>query len=194
MTNPTVDIATTESASIVAGDTLKWKRTDLSQDYPNSAWVLSYQLRPEAGGAAITFNASNDGADYLVSVAAATTATWAPGVYYWAAYATKGATSERVRVDAGTLRILPNLAASQAENRTHAKIVLDAIEAVIQGRATKDQNSYAIAGRSLDRTPIPDLILLRDRYKAEYARELKAERIANGMGGGGQVLVRFGRG
>jgi hypothetical protein len=69
--------------------------------------------------------------------------------------------------------------------------VLDAIEAIIEKRSTKDQDSYSIQGRSLGRTPIADLILLRDRYRAEWVREQRAERIRNGLGHSGVVKVRF---
>lgn len=51
--------------------------------------------------------------------------------------------------------------------RGHAQRVLDAIEAVIEKRATKDQESYTIAGRSLSKTPISELLKLRDAYKEE---------------------------
>lgn len=54
---------------------------------------------------------------------------------------------------------------------THATKVLAAIEAVIEGRATVDQQSYTIEGRTLQRTPMQDLLLLRDRYKREVAQE-----------------------
>ena len=49
------------------------------------------------------------------------------------------------------MTILPNLADTNADLRSHAKIVLDSLEAVIQGRANMDQSSMSIAGRSLSR-------------------------------------------
>jgi hypothetical protein len=68
---------------------------------------------------------------------------------------------------------------------------LDAIEATIEGRASKDQESYSIQGRSLARTPIADLILLRGKYKAEYVQMQRAEKLRNGLGHGGNIKVRF---
>ena len=61
---------------------------------------------------------------------------------------------------------------------------------MIQNRATKDQESYSIQGRSLARTPIADLIALRSQYKAELVREERAERIKNGLGHSGIIKVR----
>ena len=40
----------TEPATIVAGDQVKWKRTDLGTDYPNTAYSLRYSSRLEGTG------------------------------------------------------------------------------------------------------------------------------------------------
>jgi hypothetical protein len=55
-----------------------------------------------------------------------------------------------------------------------------------------DQSSMSIAGRSLSRTPLPDLMELRDRYKAEYLKEIKLARIRNKQGSGNTIKVKFG--
>ena len=77
--------------------------------------------------------------------------------------------------------------------RSHAKIVLDAIEAVIENRANIDQSSMSIAGRSLSRMSIDDLLTFRARYKAEYLKEVKQARIKNGRGSGNTIKVNFGK-
>ena len=40
----------TEPATIVVGDQVKWKRTDLGTDYPNTAYSLRYSSRLEGAG------------------------------------------------------------------------------------------------------------------------------------------------
>jgi hypothetical protein len=62
---------------------------------------------------------------------------------------------------------------------------------VIQGRATEDADSLSLAGRSISKIPLTELVAFRDAYKREYAAEQKAERIASGMGHSGKVRVRF---
>ena len=184
------DIPTTEPDEIVAGDTLKWKRS--VADYPaDDGWTLKYSFRSKDAVFEITSTA--DGADHSISVAAATTAGYTPGEYYWTAYATKG--TERYRIAYGRCRVVADLAAEGYgyDPRSHVKRVLDAIEAVIEGRASKDQMSYSIAGRTLSRTPIADLLKLRSFYKTEYEREVRAERIRQGLSGGGRILTRFTR-
>ena len=182
-----VDIATNEPFKFVSGDRLQWKRS--FSDYPASTWTLAYTLL-HATLAKITITASADGDDHSVDESAATTAAWAAGTYNWKAFVTNVAI--RHQVDEGQIIIEPDYASlTNYDARVHAEKVLAAIEAVIEGRATKDQESYTIEGRTLQRTPIPDLIVLRDKYKAEVGGLRKAERIANGLDGGNTIKVRF---
>lgn len=182
------NIPTNEPQELVAGDTWEWTRS--LADYPAPTWSLVYHFHKSGN----TFNvtATTSGTDHAVTIAKGTTANYVAGTYMWDAYVDNG--TKRYRVDSGTLIVLPDLTTGTAtDRRSHAKITLDAIEAVIEGRAAKDQESYSINGRSLSRTSIPDLLVLRDRYKAEVALETRADRINNGLGHKGRVLVRFGR-
>ena len=180
-----------EPAEIVAGDRIAWKRTDLGSDYVPASYSLSYSARLENNAdSEIVITASEVGSDYVVEVAASVSKNYRSGTYHWQAYITRTADNERVTVDSGTFKVLNDRANSNADPRNHIKIVLDNIEAVIQNRASKDQENYSIQGRSLSRTPIADLIMLRDRYKAELVREERAERIKNGLGHSGIIKVR----
>lgn len=183
-------IPTNEPLELRAGDTWQWRREDLA-DYPAPTWVLTYRFVNASGAFEVV--AAPDGSAHAVTVAASTTAGRTAGTYAWAAQVVNG--SEKHTVDQGTLKVLPNLfagtAAAAADLRTHARKVLEAIEAVIEGRATLDQQEYTIGGRSLKRTPIADLLKLRNFYKAELEGELAAERLANGLGIGRKIQVRL---
>lgn len=184
----TAGIPTTEPQSVNAGDTIQWERQDLTDYLPADGWALSYVLINSA--AKITISATTSGTGYAVTVAAATSATYAAGVYAWQAYVTK--TTERFKVDEGTMEVLPNFAAATTyDSRSHVKTVLDAIEAVIESRASVDQESYSIMGRSLKRTPMADLLKLKDRYKALYLAEQNAENAKNGKAGKNRILARL---
>jgi len=177
-----------EPEELIAGDRLAWKRTDLNTDYDNSLYTLKYSARLEGTGATeIEITASASGNDYLIEVAAAVTAVYTAGTYHWQAYITRDSDSERVTIEDGTFKVIANRDSATTDPRTHAKITLEAIEAVIESRATKDQMSYTIAGRSLDRMEIDDLLKFRGVYRAEVAAELRA---ANGKGNQ-KVLVRL---
>ena len=69
--------------------------------------------------------------------------------------------------------------------------IASSIQAVIEGRATRDQESYSIAGRSLSRTPLEELHKFEAIYKSRVFQEEQNERMKRGQGTGGQVKVGF---
>ena len=117
-----------------------------------------------------------------------TSTDWAPGTYDVQGVAEKGA--ERYTVEVGRTDILPDLSII-TDSSSHVKKVLDAIEATLEGTASKEQESYEIAGRSLKNRSIEELLMLRDRYKQEWALEEKAIALANGTFSN-TIKVRFG--
>ena len=188
----TDNVPTTEPATIVAGDLLQWKRTDLGTDYANGSYTLSYKARLEGtGSTVITITASASGDDYLVSVGQSTTASYTAGDYRWQAYITRNSDSERLTIDSGTFEVAANRSASTADPRSHAKTMLDKLESILEGRADGDVAAYSINGRSLTKLDITDLLMWRDRYRADYLREVHRERALNGTATGSTVVARF---
>ena len=184
------DIPTTEPTEARAGDTWKWTKT--LADYPASeGWALTYRFKSATAAFEVAASASGD--DYSVTVAATTTDDIAAGFYTWVAQVSLA--GEKYTVDSGPFTVNPDFhtgtASAAYDGRSHARIVLDAIEAVIEGRASRDQEAYEIAGRSLKRTPIADLLKLRQHYKAELAAEEAAQRIANNVGAGRKIQFRL---
>lgn len=179
--------------TLIAGDTLQFEKS--VPDYPASAgYTLKYRLVPRTGaGTAIVVTASASGADYVVNELPATTATWAPGFYSWSSWVEKA--SERRTLESGQIEIKPDPATTGAplDSRSHARKVLDAIEAVLEGRASVDQQEVTLAGRSLKLTPIADLLALHDKYVAMVRREDDAARVAAGLPSRNRVLTRFSR-
>lgn len=177
-----------EPARLVVGDRWAWKRADLSADYPTATYSLKYSLRLAGTTASeIEITAAETGGEYVVEVPSATTAAYTAGTYLWQAYIVRTADSERVAVGSGVLEVENNADADTSDPRSHARKVLDAIEAVIESRASKDQEEYSINGRSLKRTPMEDLMKLRNTYRAEVRAE---DRRANGNGSR-KLLMRF---
>lgn len=178
-----------EPDALRVGLTWQWRREDLP-DYPASTYTLTYRFRGASAG--FTFNASADGTNHAVTVAAATTSGYTPGVYTGVGYVTTGSTV--IEVWRGTLTVLPAL--SSGDGRTHVRIVLDAIEAVIEGRAShsdleKEITTGAGTSRRLRHMPFADLLLLRETYKRYEAQEIAAEKITSGRPGGRKIVTRF---
>lgn len=171
-------IPTSEPVKLNAGDTWRWTRA--LPDYPADAWVLKYRLKSATGG--VEFTAVADGAVHSIAVSAGVTEDVAPGRYQWQAWVEAG--DLRVTVGRGDVEVLPNLRGNEPgtslDARTHARRTLDAIEAVLESRASMDQMAYAINGRSLSRTPIADLLKLRRLYADEVRAEEAGRRLAAG--------------
>lgn len=185
----TAPVPTTEPSELRAGLTWAWTRDDLA-DWPATTWTLTYWCKVlGTGGQKFSIVASANGTGYSVSVTAATTAGYTAGDYSWVAVASAG--SESYEVDRGTFKLLPKYNADAAlDDRSHARIMLDAIEALLQNRATKDQQEYTIGTRSLKRMTKDELESWRDKYLAEVFAEENAERARNGQGGS-QLVYRL---
>jgi|SaaInlV_200m_DNA_3_1039701.scaffolds.fasta_scaffold01866_3 hypothetical protein len=184
--------ATTEPYEFTAGDRVAWKRTDLGTDYDNSLYTLTYEAKSDqAGSASVTITATASGSDYLIEILHSTTAGYTADGYHWDAYITRDSDSARVKVDSGTWIVKENLDGSTVDPRGHTQKVLEAIESVIEGRASKGQESLTVEGMTLVRTPIEDLLVLHSKYKAMYAQEKRAERARNGKKHSGKIYTRF---
>lgn len=168
-----------EPARFVAGETLRWTKS-LAEYSAADGWQLDYYFR-SAAGAGFDVTASADGSSWSVTVAAAATAPLAAGDVTWQAWVSKGA--EKYIVDDGTAAVERGLAGTPAgsavDTRSRTKRILDAIDAMIEGKATLDQQEYTVdtgaGSRSLRRIPLPDLIQLRETYAQLYSRELRTK-------------------
>ena len=178
-----------EPEKLTAGVTWKWKKT--LSDYPASEWSLCYYLRKDGAGIS-TFNASADGDTFETTVTAVHSALVDAGVYDFIGIVSKG--TEKYLVFDGIVEVLPNPTASAAyDPRTHARRVLDLIEAAMEGRIPNGMESYVIGGRSINKIPLRELRELYEKYKQDVEQEVQAERLANGRRSGKNIGVRFGR-
>jgi hypothetical protein len=155
---------------LVAGDTWAWEIADPA-DYPSATYTLAYALAPEAGGAVVEVEAEAPSPVAVAfAVAAADTAALATGRWRWSLVATDPVLETRATIASGSFEVLPDPLAA-GDTRSPARRVLDAIEATIAGKVTKDAQTYAIEGRSISRSPLPELLAARDRYAAMVRRE-----------------------
>lgn len=182
---------------LTAGDT--WDFTTIVEGYPaTDGWVLNYYLTPYTTGIQVVLTATTaaDGTSYRIQKSPVESALIAAGDYTWTARVEKA--GSEITVSQGLVTIEPQVAGRTSfDGRSSARRIFEAIEAVIEGRASRDQEEYTIAGangsRQLKRTPIADLLVLRDRYKAEVESEENAAAIASGLSNPRVFGVRFNR-
>lgn len=186
------DISTTEPQEIIAGDTLTWEKS--LSNYPASAgYTLKYRLINATNIIDIATVASGDA--HLVNVSASTTASYPPGTYTWTSYVEKGSggSLERYTIMTGTIIVKPSLATQAAgyDTRSHVKRVLDALEAMIEGKATRDAQSIRIGDKEISKMSPQELIKWRSYYVRLYQQELAAEKLNKGLATGRKILTRF---
>jgi len=170
---------------IYAGDTLLLSIS--VGDYPaDQGWSLTYEFRKK-DGALISFTSTASGSSHAFTVDKDTTLVWTPGAYKGVSYATDG--TQRFTVWSGNLTVNADLS-TQVENydtRTHAEKALEAINATLEGKASRDVLNTTIAGQSISRMTFRELL----EAKAYYESIVRQEQVQANGGEGNQILVRF---
>lgn len=112
------------------------------------------------------------------------------GLYQWQAILALSDGAERI-IDEGRVTITADLRSASAghEARGFAERMVAMIEAVLENRATLEQRRYQINNRSLERTPVADLMKLRTQFRAQMSAE--QARRAGRSPFGRTVYVRF---
>jgi hypothetical protein len=181
-----------EPLKIVVGDFIQWKKTALAETYPPALYSASYVARIAAGTNAEIQIAAVERSDYyLFTASSATSAAFAAGFYHWQLEVVQTSSGNRVVVERGEFEIIQDLDNSGADPRTHAEIMLNKIESLLQGRADKDVSSYSIQGRSIAKMSIVDLLQWRDYYRKEVSKERRDNAIALGKKTKTTMKVRF---
>jgi hypothetical protein len=185
-------------AQIRAGDTVKWRddagRDNLGAPIDSSSWALAYYLRTNTAseGATVTGTAFGNGWEF--TIAAATSAGFDAGQWYWQAIAEKA--GEKVTLGAGQLTLLAALGYTGTpgafDGRTQAEKDLAAVQAamraIVSGGAVAE---YTIGSRRLKKMEMADLITLESKLKSEVKREQAAALQAQGLGNPHNLFVRF---
>ncbi|MDF7673539.1 hypothetical protein PT277_01555 [Acetobacteraceae bacterium ESL0709] len=121
------------------------------------------------GACALDLRADASG---VIHVSAEETATWKAGSIAYSLRRTDadGHVSE---LASGTMLILPDLASlpEGADTRSQNRRTYEAICAVIENRASRDQMEYKIGNRELKRMAVSDLLKLRSVYGRYVAQE-----------------------
>lgn len=156
---------------------MTWRRE--FRGYPSGgAFALAYTLINRAAKYDIADSqVVGEAGDYIVTVPATATATWAPGKYRWQAYISDG-DGNRFTVDEGEIRVLPNLQiqTSGFDDRESDEKSLDDIIALLAGKFVEgDSQMYEIHGRKNQRYTFDELIRLRSYY-ALRVRDIRIRR------------------
>jgi hypothetical protein len=168
---------------LAAGDTWTWPICDVGYDL--TVWTVKYFLR---GAKKLDLAMEADGVGgYQLKAAAIDTAKLTAGDYSWVLVVTKD--SDRVELARGLVKIKPDIAAADEnfDGRSFAKKMLDAVRAVMEGRATRVEKSYQFNGKALELQTMSEL----RAAEKDYAQQVRNEQIASGQIAPTRVVGRF---
>ncbi len=176
---------------------MKWRddagTDNLGNAIDSGSWTLTYYLRTNTASEGATVVGVAYGTGWEFTLAAATSAGFDAGTWYWQAIATSG--SEKVTLGAGQLTVLAALEYSGTpgafDGRSQAQQDLTAVQAAIRAIISGQAKQYSIGGRSFTKLDLGELMERESRLKAEVKREQMAELIANGQGNPHNLFVRF---
>jgi hypothetical protein len=177
---------------LTAGDSLNYE-TDIPLYPPSQGWTAVLRLVPaQVGGAAVKIPATTSptGDRFLWQVSPAVTSLWVAGSYAWAIWVEKA--GERYTQQRGRLLVTadPDTLAVGTDTRSQAQRSLDAINAMLENRASDAQLRYKINGRELERYPLQDVLRLKAHFEAAVATENRAAGLADSRGGLRRILIR----
>lgn len=166
----TTDLNNFVPAEITIGETVEFEKD--FDDFPADEWTVTYYFRGAGPGFDVAGIA--DGTTHVFTIAAATSDDMLAGRYDYQAFAAKD--DEKHLVDEGTIQAKASLASLSTvttyDGRSKNKKILDAIDDLMQGKATLDQQSYLIATgvpgfqsqRQAERIQPSELLELRKYY------------------------------
>lgn len=171
------------------GETVEWYE-NRSDFLPADGWELTVSLVQSDDVQTFTATDNGDGR-HLVTISASAALEFSVGAYRYQVRVTDG--TKVHQLEHGLVDVSQSFAdaGDGVDARAHAEIVLDAIQAVIEGKATGDQSSMAVGGKSISRYSWDELYQLRRRYQWEVRMIRDRERIARGEPVSTTRQVRF---
>jgi len=143
------------------------RRTYTLENYSADTWTLSARLVGSSGSVDIAAaNASGSGTAWTLTIPATSLADLKAGTYTLQLIATDGTTTEIAASE-----IVQLAAATDTDLRSSAQKQLEAIDALLEGKASKDQSSISYNGRSISRLTWEELQNARDRVARQVQRE-----------------------
>jgi hypothetical protein len=172
--------------AITSGFKTEWE--EVSSDYPSPEFTLHYKLINDKRNYTIAGTASDGVTTFTVSTDLSKQFT----ADTYRAYLIAKKDGEFYNVGKTYITIHPDPTSnSSIKIYSTAEKMVKAIDAVLEKRADRIQQSYSVAGRALQYMSFDELISARSYYQAVVEREKQEEAISNGKRKGNNILLRF---
>jgi hypothetical protein len=139
---------------------LTWRKL---LDVDSALYSVRYVFQPRAGGAATTVIGTQSGAYWVFALSGIISNTLSEGDYAFDVVVVRTSDLEQALISTGSSRVF----ATTTDRRSHAEIMVEKIESILQNRAASDVESYSINNRSITKMSISELTKWRDYYQAE---------------------------
>ena len=183
---------------IYAGDKIVFDvpsfKDAIGTNIDSGTFTLKWYARTNTASEGTTITGTASGSGWRVTVSSATTAAFDAGLWTWQAIATYNSTQYTAGRGQFTVKASAEYSGTPGafDDRSRAEIDLSYVDAAIrtlsQGGMVQE---YSIAGRSLRRYKMTELLELRSTLQNEVAMERRRERIRQGLGNPGLAKVRF---
>lgn len=176
---------------VIAGD--HYEFTEAYGEYPaTSGWTAKLYL---VGINPQSVNATPDGSSFKFTIPSTVSKDWTPDLYRASIRVTLAGVEHTV--DESTIEVIQNPATAPpgTDIRTHARKVLDAIKATMEGRATKEHESSMVGPPGGMQTQVSllspqDLVYWFNVYSTMVDRE-EQEDLVNKGNQGKRYYTRF---
>ena len=182
----TEEILNTVPGEIVAGMSYEWVMTLVHP--PSDGFTAKMKLAGASTILTITATPTDD-ESYSFRITPADTQSYATGEYFYQIW-TEDATDKWPEVQ-DKLLVNSLIAASGHDARSVAEKIVAAIDALVLGRATSDQQSYVIGNRELVRLKFEELVPVRKYYAAIVDAEVRKARLKAGKSLLPSIKLRF---
>jgi len=135
---------------------------DLPAYPPGEGWSVFLAIRLP-GADAQKIEAVHNGSVYVFTISPSVSGALPGGIAAWQCSAERS-DNERTLVDNGRMEIAPDLMNNETDPRSKAEIMIDAIDAVLQDRATDGQAEIMYKERQLKYMSVNELLRLRSYF------------------------------
>lgn len=158
---------------VVIGNTFSFTVIPPNNYTPSNSYSAYLKFR---GPCDIDLSSTTSNNSFVFKETATETLDWKEGTYKYVLYVettgSPGVDSYTLETGYIELEKRADLLDSGEDMLSFYHTMRDAIQAVLTNKATKDQSSYSIAGRSLSRFTWDELIAAYDKFDFLYKREL----------------------
>lgn len=165
-----------------------WNFTKSFSDYPAAEWDCILTLKKDAGNP-LQITATKAGNKYIFTASAAHTSALSSGTYKYQFKFTNTVTGG-IEIKSG-YETIEALLETVSDSRTHNGIMLAALQATLEGRATKEILNMSYKGRAFQLLTLQELREAILFYEAQIKLEQNEEKIKNGEETGRKLLIGF---